>query len=123
MLALERVNTSNNSKSFNPVTDDPRYLGYTALAYCIALPEKEYRRNYSKIMRVLHDGSVEREAKRKGDRIIVIDTISGTKKIFKTYNDASIYTGVSSPTINEAVCRERLVGKKWRFAIEKADEK
>lgn len=121
MLVLEREGQKGNSLSFNPVNDDPRCLGYKALLYCITMPEREYDKNHNKIMRALHNGSVESEdyKKKKEDKIIVIDTVTGKKKKFDRYSEAAKYAGVSTTTINKAICRENIVAKKWRFRLER----
>lgn len=124
MLVLEREGQKGNSLSFNPVNDDPRYLGYKALLYCITMPEKELQKNYQKIMAALKYGDYQnKKIKKANDRIIAKNIKTGKRKVFKNYADASEFTNISATTICLATKRGKIVKDEWRFTLRKAGEK
>lgn len=126
MISLELENTKGNSLSYNPANDDPTLLNYLALAYCIAMPEKEYEKiNITKILGTLRtrENSLSGKHNKKiRDKIVVKNIETGKRKTFQNYKDAARYTNTSTTTIHSAVQRGRIVKDKWKFAIKKAGD-
>lgn len=131
MMKTDREGSLGNCKTHNSANDDPTHLNYLALAHCILMGDKEWRRRGNSILAQLRDNPIDDGRTREGrdgdkaivkgrkDAIIAIDVKTKKRKKFEGYKDAAEYTNVSTNSIWLGLKDGRTVKGKWKFEVEK----
>lgn len=125
MMKTDREGSLGNCKTHNSANDDITYLNYLALAHCITMGDKEWRRRGNSILAQLRDNADIRAdggwVKRKRDIIVVTNVKNKKKKKFKTYKEAAEYADINPASIWIALKDGRIVKGKWKFEVERED--